>query len=456
VIALALAPVTLAVAALAARLAAGLRPRERALVAGAAVLFAAFALLSPEAPVNDQWTHFVHLRVALANPIRLLDPWDRPGFTLVYAAPAALGIGAARLTSAAVAALGMAATVRAARALRLARPWVPALLLAVQYDFFGQASSTMTELPFATALAIAAWGWAERRPWLAAAGLGWCAVTRPEGIAFAVVGAVALLARERRAGPAAVVLAPVAGWVVAGAIGFRDPLWWMHQAAYGGLVGPRFELRQLAESWFYTAIRQGQPPVLILLEAAGAALALGGRARRLRFLLAPVALSFLVLTFTRIGLTDGWRESRYLVAIAPALALLAAAGLDGALASFPRLAPPVLFALAAAGAAREVLWTWRGVLATVPLAWPAVHAAALAAAGGLWAARPRLSPRAGLALLLIMPLACSPPGAYGKQRADFAPVQGTPTGSPVGVPSAVCDFTPHGFVPQEPCPSPSQ
>ncbi|HET8540043.1 MAG TPA: hypothetical protein VFL83_09255 [Anaeromyxobacter sp.] len=440
-LALTLALVTLGVAATAPLLAARLRPNERALVAGAAVLFAVTALLSPEAAVNDQWTHFVHLRDALADPVRLLDPWDRPGFTLVYAAPAGLGLDAARLTSAAVAALGMVATVRAARALRLARPWVPALLLAVQHDFFGQASSTMTELPFAAGLAVAIWGWAERRPWVVAAGLGWCGVTRPEGVLFAVAGAAALLARHRRPGPAVLALAPLAAWAAAGAVAFGDPLWWLHRNAYGGMVAPRVELRQLAESWFYEALRRGQPPVLVVLEIAGAVVA-AGPARRLRFLLAPVAASFLVLTFARIGLTDAWRESRYLVAIAPALALLAAAGLEAALSAFPRAAPPALLGLAAAGAAREILWTWRGVALAIPYAWPLVYATALAAAAVLWKARRRLPPRAALGLLLIMPLACSPPGSYGKQRPDAAPTHGTRMGPPLGVPSPACDVTP--------------
>jgi hypothetical protein len=207
------------------------------------------------------------------------------------------------------------------------------------------------------------------------------------------------------------------------------------------MVAPRLELRQLADSWFYEALRRGQPPVLVVLEALGAALATL-RARRLRFLLAPVAVSFLVLTFARIGPTDAWRESRYLVAIAPALALLAAAGLEVALSAFPRAAPPVLLALAAAGGARELLWTWREVVHSVPFAWPAAYAAALAAAAVLWKARRRLPPRAALGLLLIMPLACSPPGAYGKQRPESAPTQGTPMPPRLGVPSPACDVAP--------------
>lgn len=415
-----LAPLPLLVAALALGAVRPLGRAERGVIACAVAVLAASAVLAPRAPVHDPWTHFLHLRAALAEPARLLDPWDRPGFTLLYAAPAALGLTAARLTSGLAAALALAAAMRAARALGLARPWVAGLLLLAQYDFFGQGSSTMTELPLAAALAVASWGWAERRPWLVAAGAGWGAVTRPEGVLFAAMFAATLLVRHRRAAPAVAALLPLALWGVAGALAFRDPLWWLRGNPYDGMVSPRLELRQLSDSFFYEALRQGQPPVLIVLEAAGATLAAAGRGRAggLRFLLAPVAASFVLLTFLRIGPTDAWRESRYLVAIAPALALLAAAGLDASLRGFPRAAPPALLALAALGAARAITWQWRVALDGTAWAPPAVHAALFLAAALLWAARRRLPPCPALALLLAIPLACSPPGAFSRHRPD--------------------------------------
>lgn len=370
--------------------------------------------------MNDPWTHYQHLRLALEEPRRLLDPWDRPGFMLLYTAPAALGLTAARLASAIPAVVALAATMRAARTLGLSRPWAAGLLLVAQYDFFGQASSTMTELPFAAALAIAVWGWVEDRPWIVAAAAGWCAVTRPEGPLFAMLFAAALVFRRRRLLPAAASFAPLALWVCANAIVWRDPLWWVHGNPYGGgVVAPRLELRQLADSYFYEALRQGQPPVLLVLEAVGAALAVAGRARSLRILLVPVAASWLLLTFLRIGPTDAWRESRYLVAIAPALALLAAAGLDAALQAAPRVAPPALLAGAAVGAAHAMLWSWRGAIAQAPWASAAAYGALLLAAALLWAYRHRLAPRAALALLLLVPLACSPPGAFSRHRPEL-------------------------------------
>jgi hypothetical protein len=421
-----LAALPVAAAALALRLARALEPAERAVLALGAALFAASALLAPQAPLHDAWTHYQHLRAASGDPRWLLDQWDRPGFTLLYAAPAALGWTAARLTSAVLGSVALAATMRAAGAFGLATPWAAGVLLLAQHDFFGQGSSTMTELPFAAAFAVALAGWAEGRPWVAAGGLAWVAITRPEGPLFAALGAAGLLARHRRLGPPALALAAFPAYVAAGSLAWGDPRWLVNGSPYRHLVAPRLDWEQLLDSFFLEALRRGQPPVLLVLLAAGVlavVLARGGAARSLRPLLAPVLASFLLLTFLRIGEHDGWRESRYLVAIAPVLALLASAGLDAALERFPGVAPPALLAVAALGAAGTLSWHWRS-----SGAWPAgpPDAAAIAyalcgAAGvGLWLARRRVPARAALAALLVLPLAASPPGAFGGLRPDAA------------------------------------
>jgi hypothetical protein len=423
----ALAVLPAAAAALALRLARDLAPAERAVVAVGAALLALSAALAPQAPIHDAWTHYQHLREASGDARWLLDPWDRPGFTLLYAAPAALSWTAARLTSAAIAALAIAATIRAARAFGLATPWAAGVLLLAQHDFFGQGSSTMTELPFAAALAVALVGWAEGRPWIAAAGLAWGAVTRPEGPLFAAIGAAGLLVRHRRPGPPALALAALPAYAAAGSLAWGDPLWILNASPYRGLVGLRLEWDGLPGGFFLEALRRGQPPVELALLAAGVAAVAAARegpARRLRPLLAPVAASFLLLTFLRIGEDDSWLESRYLVAIAPVLALLAAAGLDAALERFPRLAPPALLAAAALGAAGTLSWHWRasGAWRAGPAAAHALaYGLAVAAAAALWLARRRVRARAALAALLVLPLAASPPGAYGNLRPRAAP-----------------------------------
>jgi len=412
-------------AALALALARRLAGAERALLALAALLLVASALASPVAPVHDPWTHYLHLRAALSDPARLLDPWDRPGFTLLSAGPAAFGIRAARLAAIATALVALAATARAAAALGLGRPWLAAALLLAQYDFFGEASSTMTELPFAAALAIAVLGWAEDRPWVVAAGLGWLAITRPEGPAFAALGALAILLRWRRAGPALAAGLPFALWIATGAVVFGDARWLATHNPYRTLVTVRLDAAELGRSYFFEALRLSQGPALALLEIAGALLAAVGLARRLRFLLAPVLASFLLLTFLRIGATDAWRESRYLVAIGPALALLATASLERALAARPRLAPPLLLAASALAAAWTTCWHWGQIGAWRGGLLETLASAGLALAALLWLVRRLVSPAVATCALLLLPLVAVPPGILSRHRADVPP--GDPT-----------------------------
>jgi hypothetical protein len=418
----------LATAALAGGLASTLRPGERALLAAAGVALVAAGLASPVVPVHDPWTHFLHLRSALASPEQLLDPWDRPGFTLLAAGPAALGIRAARVAAIGIALVTVAATVRAARGLGLARPWLGGALLLAQPDLFGEATSTMTELPFAAALALAIVGAAEERPWLAAAGLGWLGVTRPEGPALAAVGAALVAARWRRPGPALAALLPLAAWIAAGAAAFGGLDWLLGGNPYHGLVALRLDGDALARSWFFPALWRSQGPGLVALEAAGALLAWLGPARRLRFLLAAPAAYLVLLTVLAIGPTDAWRESRYLVAIGPALALLAAAALDAALGWAPRVAPPLLLGAAASAAAWTTSWQWSRVGVGGTALRAALAAAALAAAALLWASRRRVAPAAAVCLLLLLPTLSAPPGMLSRHRALPAP---PPTPRPV-------------------------
>lgn len=418
-VALLTAPVALAALAVLAWLARGLGRAERATLVLGVAAAAIGAVLAPQGPGHDSWVHLEHARAALDAPVRLLDLWDRPGFLLYYAAPAAVSVTAARLATAVLFGVALAATLRAARALGLAHPWFAGVLLAAGPDVLGQASSTMTELPFAAALAVAVLGWVEGRPWVVAAGLGWMGITRPEGPVFTALGAAALLARYRRAGPAAAALAPLLAYAGAGWAAFGDPRWMATQSPYRGLVSLRLEARQVVESYFFTALRLGQPIPSLVALAAGAVDAAAGGARRLRFLMAPLLVSFVLLTFLRIGLTDAWRESRYLVAVAPAIALLAARGVDVLLGRWPRAAGLALLGTGAlSGAWLAAYWWWAIGFEREPLRTAAL-AGAFGLAGALWLARRWVPPRVALAVVLAVPLLALPPGALGRQRQDF-------------------------------------
>jgi hypothetical protein len=419
---------TLAAFALAIALARRLGPAERAVLVLAAALLAASAILSPFAAIHDAWAHYMHLRDVPKDLRAILFPWDRPGFVLLAAGPAAFGYRAARLAAIVPALVALAATMLAARRLGLVRPWAAGLLVLAQYDFFGQGASTMTELPFAAALAVAVLGWTEDLPWLVAAGLGWMGITRPEGPAFVAAGAAAILWRWRDLRPAGAAFAPYALYWLVGLLAYGDPSWMVNESPYQHLVSVRLEWDQVFHSYFFTALKLSQPPVLLALEAVGAVLALAGPARRLRFLLPPVAILFLILSFLRIGLNDRWRESRYLVEIAPALGLLAAAGLEAALARLPRVAPPLLLGLAAYGAAGILVWYWVLVGVRAPHFEPAVHGALLAIAALLWLGGRWIPPALALGVLLAIPLAATPPGALSRHRPDIRPA--LPDGSP--------------------------
>jgi len=389
---------------------------EAAILALACAAFAISALVSPNSYVHDHYTHFRHARSAWDDPFLLLDPWDRPAFMLLYAGPARLGLAAARLVSAMPAAIALGATMLAARASGLRRPWLAGLFVFAQVDFFGEASSTMTELLLAAGLAVACWGFFEERPWLAAAGLAFGAIARPEAPLLVAVCALPLLARHRRLGPVLLAFAPFVAYVALGSALHRDLLWYVHGNPYRGAIGLRLEGRQLLESFFYEALAHGQPLPLLLLEMAGAALLLREGGRRAALLLGPVAVVWLLLTFLRIGPFDWWRQTRYLVSIAPLLALVAARAHEAIEERLPRLAPPALLVAAGIGAGTILAKAWRPSLPPAPWALWSVFAAPLVLAALALALRRRLAPAVALGSLLALPLLLSPPGAFNRHR----------------------------------------
>jgi hypothetical protein len=399
----------LAAAVLVAR---GLERTERAVLLAACAIFAVSALVSPVSYVHDHFTHFRHARAAWENPYQLLDLWDRPAFMLLYAGPARFGLAVARLMSVVPAAVAVAATMRAARAAGLPRPWLAGVLVAAQYDFFGQASSTMTELLFAAGLAVACWGFLEDRPWLAAAGLAFGGLTRPEAPLVVAAGALALVARYRRPLLAVAVAAPFVAYVALGSALHADLLWLLHGNPYRGMVGLRLEAGQLLHSFFYEALGEGQPLPLLALEVVGAVLVLRGDRPLALFLLGPVAALWLLCTFLRIGPHDWWRQARYLVSIAPVLALLAARAHAALRERFPRAADAALLLAAAWAAAATLASSWRPWLLPPAPAIPALFTLAAALALAAWALRRSVPAPAAFAALLVGPLVLSPPGVF--------------------------------------------
>jgi hypothetical protein len=402
--------------AVAAALARRLDPRERLVLALAAAAFALHALASPVSWIHDHFTHFRHARGAWEDPFLLLSQWDRPAFMLLYSGPARFGLAAARLVSTLPAAVAIAATMLAARAAGARHAWLAGVFVAAQLDFFGQGSSTMTEILLAAGLAVACWGFLAERPWLCAAGLAFGAISRPEAPLVVAICAIPLWIRHRRFGPVLLAFAPFAAYVALGSALHGDLLWYAHGNPYRSSVGLRLEGRQILESFFYEALAYGQPLPILALELAGAALVLRRGGARAAFLLGPVAALWLLLTFLKIGPFDWWRQTRYLVSIAPQLALLAAVAYDVLDERFPRVARPALLAASAVSAGAILARAWRPWIADWSPAMWGVFAAALALAALACALRRLVPPPAALAGMLAVPLLLSPPGSFNQHR----------------------------------------
>jgi hypothetical protein len=197
----------------------------------------------------------------------------------------------------------------------------------------------------------------------------------------------------------------------------------VHQNPYAQHVGLRLEWRQLWRSYFFTALVLGQPAPVLLLEAVGVGFALQRGGRQLRFLLAPLAIAFLLLTFLRIGPHEWWRHSRYLVTIAPGLALLAGGGFEEATRRFPRLAPALLLLAAAARGTRVLLLERRPPLDHAAAWVIASSVVAVSLAALLWRLRDRIPAHVAIALLLAVPLVTAPAGAFAGHRPTPAELQ---------------------------------
>ena len=202
---------------------------------------------------------------------------------------------------------------------------------------------------------------------------------------------------------------------------FGDALWFIHANPYRGFVAPRLELARIPGSFFFEALRRGQPGALLALEAAGAALAISGGRRGLRALLAPVATSFLLLTFLDIGRSPTWLDSRYLVTVGAGAGAArggrARRGARGLPASRPARAPR---ALRGRGGG-QLFWYWRLAGAG---AWPGAAASAVpfALAALLWRSGARRGPRWRRSSCCPWPAA--PPGAQAHHRPESVTAPG--------------------------------
>lgn len=350
-------------------------------------------LLSAGVYHEDDLTHFLVARRVGADARYLLYPWGRPGFTVPYALPAMLGSAAeamktCRLLSAIVSAATAWLAYLAARQLRIRHAWLAIPLIYLQPLFTRLASTTLTETPLALYFAGATWLLLRGRTTASAALIALAPLTREEAIVILPVWALALWQRGGRWWDYPLMLWALAAHNIAGYV-------WLDTMPMARWFKP-----QRGDAYGH-----GTPLTFVprLIEAAGptvVTLALLG-VRRLRerptgwVLIAAPAVYFLAETVIFMhGAFASGGYARFLVPIAPWLAILAAAGVGPIIGSAARpyqcrsLRRAALI-LVGLGVLCQIEWYWRpGVM---PEKWQhlarhAHYGGAAAAVLLLWAA----------------------------------------------------------------------
>jgi hypothetical protein len=303
-----------------------------------ALLGVALILLFPGCPEQDTDYHFLEARTAWSNPWLLVDVWGRPLYTMSYALPALLGFTAARVFAVGIGVAIAWQTWRLAGDLRLERAWLVIPLLLGQPVFFELFPDLLTEPLFALVFVVALrWhlrGWT-KRGMLAASLLP---LARPEGVFLCLLWAVWVVTKNTdptassqasiyrklvRAVFATLILATgVFLWWIAATFITRDPLFILHnwpstwhQDVYGH--GSLFSYGRRASE--FTG----------MLLAAPFVLGLWSKIRAWTWI--PLTTSFLLLFFLHslfraYGLFGEAGYPRYMVSVAPAIAMLTLEG----------------------------------------------------------------------------------------------------------------------------------
>ena len=315
--------------------------------------------LYPDSYQQDAGFHFLFARWSLETPRLLVDVWGRPLFTALYAVPARFGYPVAKLLTVAIALAAAWNTAQLARAHGLERAGLAVPLLFLQPSFLLVCSDTMTEPLFALLLAVALRlhqaGRIRAGMWVAAL----LPLARPEGFFVALLWG-AFVALDARAGRTflrrALSIVQLAGgaalWWAAATILTRDPEFILHNWPPNWAAGATSGTGPLLQYLFIRdQILAG--PILQALFALGL-VALIARRRALL----PVATLLLVAglhsVFFRFGFFGSAGYARYLVCVAPPMALATLAGWN-----------------VVAGRAARVPRAWRVGAAAAVLLWAA-------------------------------------------------------------------------------------
>ncbi len=362
---------------------------------------------------DDDLTHLQFARWAWTHPGYLLDAWGRPGFTVLYAAPAKLGWTAARLFSGVLTGLTAWFAYCIGRRLGVRHAWIVPALLWLQPLVFSLSYTTLTEPVMAFYLSGAMLLLMRGRRAASAAVLSLCLVTRHEAAVLLPVWAAAIWIKRGRAAGGAGGLSltnfrrclPVWALLLWAPAVHNLLAWLALDAAPSSLyLQPRPTDFYGAGGWLTMFVRwiecSGAP--LIMLAFAGAVVLWRSADGRIWLACGAAYLAAHVLLH-RFGLFATGGYARFLVAIGPVVAVSAGAAVSG----FVERAAAVWHRLPARDAQRAAeLGGHRPIGCATPEA-PVRSLLAAVAAGGvlLWLSAEAVEPRwlwAGLRWPVLM------------------------------------------------------
>ncbi|MBK9386999.1 MAG: hypothetical protein IPN34_19465 [Planctomycetes bacterium] len=290
-------------------------------LAGAA-LAALVAWLSESVYQDDDLTHLQMAAWSCSDPRYLLDSWGRPGFTVLYALPAALGWLPARLFSVLLSACVAWWSYAIARELRVRWAAIVPALVWLQPLFFTLSTTTLTETALAFYLTLAFRLLQQRRFTASAALISLAMLTRHEAVLLTGLWGLAFL-RERPRWSAWLALgwAPLAHNLLALAFLGRAPV----QAFFEPKPTTIYGSGEWLTMWLHAHVAFSSA---LLLAACAGALALARRRGALLWIASGALWLAAHSLIFRFGLFASAGYPRFLVPIAGIVGVAAAVGLE--------------------------------------------------------------------------------------------------------------------------------
>jgi hypothetical protein len=285
---------------------------------------------------QDAAIHALYARFP-SDPGRIVSPFARPLFAVLYIGPGLLGYTEMRIFTILICLLTAWVTYRIAVRLGLAYAWIAIPFVVLQPVLYQLGAETMTEPVFALTLAVGMLAFVSRHPITAAVAWSFLPLARPEGpIVLAVIGAMwTLRALQRRSSWHPIPFLAVGSiiWYIAALLSTGDPRYISNTFPWA------FNTSTIHGAWLHYVLRwPGIVGVGVMPLSVIGVVAAWKRAA-LRLALAIIIAVLAVHTYLwAAGRFASWGFDRYFATITPLSALLAVAGADTLARWHPRVA----------------------------------------------------------------------------------------------------------------------